>query len=255
MHTPVQGPYIFATGALELMTARLVDKVFGAPLTRGFVAMQQQPRPRRPGQRPWDPPFWSPWSCASEDGLVGYTVYRVAMAERLRLDFISLAGLLIDVTERTTPAELRRLVTAHKLEIDESRLRADANAEASANAVRAKQKSGYRVQETFRKQRLEWMARLRPQLDALNASTRAPQRSFRCYSQQNATTTERACVNSRGDAVRCGRRANGARGGSAAPPHPSISTMLERFPQCRTWRYCMVVEPTRDNRCASWDCT
>jgi hypothetical protein len=51
--TALRGPYVFATGALQLMSAPLARRVFGAALTKAWVAnASMERRERYPQRRP-----------------------------------------------------------------------------------------------------------------------------------------------------------------------------------------------------------
>ena len=67
--TALRGPYVFATGALQLMSTPLARRVFGAALTKAWVANASMERRERYPQwrgRKWEQPWWDRWACRSE---------------------------------------------------------------------------------------------------------------------------------------------------------------------------------------------
>ena len=108
LNATIEGPYVFATGALEVLSNALVRVVFHADQTRRYVAAQllaaadgpvtgaaaapastatsqegaapyqtPAPQPLVPERRPRE---WVRWSCAAEDSLIGLAIYRMARA-------------------------------------------------------------------------------------------------------------------------------------------------------------------------------
>ena len=228
LNSSVIGPFVFATGALEILSAPLVRLVFESESTTRYIATQLQRQDdgsswRR--DRPWRD--WVGWTCAAEDSLIGLAVYRAARAdddqsEALRaseVDFLALSGLVIDVNGRSKEEDLPGLITAHKLEVDLDHLREKAEWEVTLNERRAKwaERNG-----TFSRERLKFMTRLLPALEGLNASTRAQYTPamIRCRAFGDVEAARRSPAHQ--------------------PVHPSVAAFLADFPGGRGWRFCEV---------------
>lgn len=265
LNTTIVGPYIFAVGALELMSAALAQLVFSSNSTRSLLEAQSviSDKDMRSRRQPHGK-LWAHWGCAAEDNFVGLAVYRSTQAERISADFLSLAGLVVDVSERTR--NVSQLVTAHKLEIDvDGKLSDDAKREEHDNAKqwqRAGHGAGPRLlrNATYRAARLTVMRSVIPQLEALGPASRAAQRELRCFSRADvdagrahdavhpcfdhprkvrwcrSKATASECSQSAEMRSQCNRSCGSC---TVRAVHPSIASFLTRFGgYAERWRFC-----------------
>ena len=270
LNASILGPYLFASGPLELMSAPLVKLVFESNATREL--MERASRPSAPGgaaapRTKYNPRgrMWAPWSCAAEDSFVGLAVYVATVAERASgVELWSLAPLVMDAHGGVLAAKLEELLTVHKLELDYAQLREDAareerdNARIWANKVRRNESLWRHRNETYRHMRERIMSRLRPRLEVLNHSLRAPTRHVRCHSRADVRVARawdllHPCASTK-KASWCQRRTalcnTSAEQRAACPrecglctprsPHPAIVKVLEAFEGYELWRFCTV---------------
>lgn len=148
--------------------------------------------------------------------MVGFTVFRAALDQAIGVDFLSLDGLVRDVSKPLGAQQLKNVVTVHKLEIDDAVLRDDTRL------------SSRRTSDRDRK-RFAAMRALKPQLEALDYRARAPTPSVYCYSQTDVVES-------------CPGRLRGGRCATVQAPESraSIGVLLHRFPATHRWRYCTV---------------
>lgn len=234
-NTTVRGPFVFATGALQVMSHALATRVFTSDVTRAFVRRTALARHERHPQwsgRSWDKPWWRRWECQAEDGTVGYAVFEAAQAHNLSVDFVSLAGLVGDAFDSVP--QLDTQVTVHKLELNAEKLREAAAWEATLNGRRSRGNPSHR-NDTYRQQRERYMNRLRPLLEELNASSRVvPPWQWRCHDvdSMRRREAEAAAAAEGGKGERRGRR--GSRW---------VSDFVLRLPTAQQrWRLCVMSE-------------
>lgn len=209
--------------------------------------------------------MWSPWRCAAEDSFVGLAVFVATLAERAsHVELWSLSPLVMDAHAGVLATNLEELLTVHKLELDHERLREDAmreehdNARTWANKLRRNESVHRYRNESYRYTRERIMSRLRPRLEALNRSLRAPARQLRCYSRADVQAAQAWDVlhpcNSAKKAHWCQRRTSlcntSAEHRAACPrecglctprsPHPAVVKFLEAFDGYERWRFCAV---------------
>ena len=281
LNATVVGPFLFATGALEIMSTALARLVFTSDSACAFVAAQRtfgrstrvkgstrvkvptglsDETDIRTKYRPHGSLLWAPWSCSAEDSSIGLAVYQATQAARVEVDFVSLGGLIGDVSDQTH--DVAHLITAHKLEIDDERLRADAEKEQADNTRGSWQRPLTHKNATYRASRRALMRRIVPRLEALNATIRAPPRVLSCFSRadvEQASAYDKAhpCQDqhvrwcrSSATTESCKRNPE-ARGrcnlscGVCVPhaPHHSVRTFLTEYKgYAGRWRFCIVVD-------------
>lgn len=236
-NTSVRGPFVFATGALQVMSHALASRVFTSETTRAFVRRAALARHERHPQwsgRSWEKPWWRRWECQAEDGTVGYAVFEAAQAHNLSVDFVSLQGLVRDAFDSVP--QLDTQVTVHKLELDAAKLREAAAWEETLNGRRSRGDPSAR-NDTHRQQRERYMTRLKPLLDELNASSRvAPPWQWVCHDVDSMRRREAEAAEGR-------ERRGGRRGGSSPPGSRWVSDFVLRLPTAQQrWRLCVLSE-------------
>ncbi|KAL1508033.1 hypothetical protein AB1Y20_007629 [Prymnesium parvum] len=146
LNLTLYGPYVFATGALELLSRPLAAQVFGLEWTRRWVGANQLIA--ADGPRAAEQARWLKWKCYAEDSLVGYAVSAAVSRLRAHATFVSLGGVIADasavVSQRLTEAQLARMLTVHKLEMDEEKRRVEEEWEDHMNELRRQR--GQRVE-------------------------------------------------------------------------------------------------------------
>ena len=130
LNQTVEGPFPFVAGPLEILSRRLTAAVFGSQWTASF-ALEARSVARGGHRKPFER-----WQCFYEDATVGYAVHSVAGRLGLNVSVVSLRPRIIDAGEaRNMPSEqIRRLVTVHKLEPDDSVLKKNEAYETEENA-------------------------------------------------------------------------------------------------------------------------
>ena len=157
---PVVGPFPFATGALELMSAPLAAAVFGSAWAAEYIsaarAAAQRELARDSLSEPhhtdgpngtWYIPAFGRWQCQLEDATIGYAVHATAAA--LDATLLELNGLVVDVKNEWSDArrwsadalrrELGRYLVLHKyvgIEAELQRMEAKEDAENAHNLAR-----------------------------------------------------------------------------------------------------------------------
>ena len=136
-----EGPYVFATGALEIVSRELANTVFTSDWTKRFVS------DARVAARGGRTAVLRRWACYTEDAQVGFAVHKSARLAGLEVAFIALNGRIIDVQSLLRPRSFNawlngkdRYLTLHKWEPDEAALRAEEVAE-DANNVRERKEN------------------------------------------------------------------------------------------------------------------
>ena len=262
LNSTIIGPYIFAAGALELLSAPLVRLVFSSGSTNELVrrASSEVNEERHPS-----PPelhgnvMWTPWTCSMEDNFVGVAVHMATSAVNAAVDFWLLGGLVEDAHDKMlkNTTRLEPLLTVHKLELDADRLQAEVHKEERANAYR-QMHAAKPWNETHRKWRMALMTRLKPKLEALNQSAVAPPRKVHCTSYEEAMAgraqdLRQPCTNRQGHDRYCRQHVAMCKspvirelcklscGVCTMKMSPSISGFFEGFDKFRSWRLCDVL--------------
>ena len=157
---PVVGPFPFATGALELMSAPLAAAVFGSAWAAEYIRAARasakrelardslsEPHHTDGPNGTWYIPAFGRWQCQLEDATIGYAVHATAAA--LDATLLELNGLVVDVKNEWSDArrwgadalrrELGRYLVLHKyvgIEAELQRMEAKEDAENAHNLAR-----------------------------------------------------------------------------------------------------------------------
>ena len=230
----IRGPFIFAVGALQIMSASLIRRVFSSPFTRTFADRARHPCP--PGVQEWAEPerpgkhqiwgagcqdkrssqrlWWHPWKCKAEDATVGYVVAEAALNQSLHIMYVDLGQVIDDAGKHSGRAanaavNLGKVLTVHGLEVDMQKLRKRAAADAGKFGPQ-----------------LQLMQAVLPKLEALNGALPRTEQRHACYSQTDVQKEREA------------RRAKRVFGAHEQRIHRNIVLILTKLH--RDWSFCQI---------------
>ena len=228
--TPGEGPFLFFTGCLQLMSATLTRAVFEANVTRDFVGAARRRYSDREG------PYWHHWACQCEDATIGYALWTASLALGLRPTVVPLAhwmrgsgrATMSDVQPIAVETPNRRVsdfVTVHKLEVDGSALQLRLAHEEYQNRVVFVEKH---VPAQHHVAALVWANRfMRPKLEdeAAAQRTRPPRRwTIRCV----RLTSPRGTADSPGSRLPSGTISEVFSVGAEPPPRRGAAVPVAR---------------------------